>query len=125
MDSDNIIQNLSQPLEPLSWSEGLAMGAENYIDEWRHNPTFYSLHATSGSTTMSRATANGIVTGKIVETAFFYQAYSVDATDMMRFIITNDGSTNNLSTALFLPEGLYTTMGAAYGHKVGCRMNAE
>jgi hypothetical protein len=74
---------------------------------------------------MSRAKANGIVTGKIVETGFFYKAYSIDATDMMRLIITNDGSTNNLNSALFKPGSTYTTMGAAYGHKIGCRMNAK
>jgi len=82
---------------PLKWSEGLALAAENYVEEWTRDPTFYSLHAISGSTSMSRANANGITTGKIVETAFYYKSYSVDATDMIRFIITNDGSTNNLN----------------------------
>ena len=87
--------------EPLKWSEGLTLGCANFVNEWVRDPTFFSLHAASGSTTISRATANGIITGKIVETAFYYKAYSIDATDMMRLIITNDGSTNNLNQALF------------------------
>jgi len=73
------------------------LAAAKYVDEWIRDPTFYGLQAISGSTPMSRANANGITTGKLVETAFYYQSYSIDATDMIRFIITNDGSTNTLN----------------------------
>ena len=73
---------------------------------------------------MSRAKQNGIVTGKIVETVFFFKSYSIDATDLLHLILTNDGSTNNLMPALIKPGSTYRSIGSAYGHKVGCRMNA-
>jgi hypothetical protein len=74
---------------------------------------------------MSRAQSNGIVTGKLVETAFFFKTYSLDATDMIHLILTNDGSFNSLMPALVASGSTYTAMGSAYGHKVGCRMNAS
>jgi len=49
-----------------------------------------------GTTTASRAKKYGKVEGKLVESAYFYNTYSVDATDMMMFIITNDGEANTI-----------------------------
>ena len=123
-DSNNFLQNLKDPnMEPLNWSEGLSLGSASFVYEWSHDPTYYSLNSKSGSTTMSRAKANGIVTGKIVETAFYYKSYSVDVTDMIRFILTNDGGTNNLRDSLIDKESTFTTMGGAWAHKIGCRMD--
>lgn len=80
----------------MTWSEGLALGNASYITEWvaaaGTSNSFTSLTSNNGTTTASRATANGTVTGSIVETAYFFDAFSLDATDFMRLIITNDGS---------------------------------
>lgn len=80
----------------MTWSEGLALGNASYVTEWvaaaGTATAFTSLTSNNGTTTVSRATANGTVTGSIVETAYFFDAFSLDATDFMRLIITNDGS---------------------------------
>jgi len=80
----------------MTWSEGLALGNASYVTEWvaaaGTDTAFTSLTSNNGTTTVSRATANGTVTGSIVETAYFFDAFSLDATDFMRLIITNDGT---------------------------------
>lgn len=80
----------------MTWSEGLALGNASYVTEWvaaaGTDTSFTSLTSNNGTTTVSRATANGTVTGSIVETAYFFDAFSLDATDFMRLIITNDGT---------------------------------
>ena len=43
---------------------------------------------------MSRASLNGIVTGKILENAYFIKVWSLDAYDLIRFLITNEGPNN-------------------------------
>jgi len=54
----------------------------------------------NGTTTASRAAANGTVTGALVEAAYFFSAWSLDATDLMNFLITSDGATH-LQSALW------------------------
>jgi len=79
----------------------------------------------NGTTTSSRAGANGTVTGSITETAFFYTTYAVDPIDMMRLIISND--TGSLQQAFFGTsanyKGVYNNMGAAYSSVNGCNMS--
>jgi len=106
------------------WSEGLALGAESYVTEWAGNNTFTSMTTPNGTTTSSRAGANGTVSGSITETAFFYTTYAVDPIDMMRLIISND--TGSLQQAFFGTsaeyKGVYNNMGAAYSSVNGCNM---
>lgn len=63
----------------MKWKEGLALGSDSYTSEWSTDATFQSLTSNNGSTTASRAAAHGAVTGKITETAYFYDTYSADA----------------------------------------------
>ena len=112
------------PTCAVTWSEGLALGQADYLTEWAAaaggTGSFSSLTTPTGTTTASRAGAHGVVTGKILEAAYFYEAYSQDATDLMRLLLVNDG-TNALRDA-FLTKGAlgtnpiasYKTMAAAY-----------
>ena len=79
----------------LTWAEGMSAGNTSYLAEWSAvagtSDSFTSLTTTNGTTTASRAAANGTVTGTIVESAYFFNSYSLDATDMLNFIITADG----------------------------------
>lgn len=83
----------------LKWSEGLALGNQAFLAEWAAAygtaDAFSSLTTRgNGTTTASRAAANGTVTGQLVEAAYFFQAWSLDATDLMNFLITSDGATH-------------------------------
>ena len=93
------------------------------MNDWAENADSKILTTQHGSTTFSRAKKYGSYTGKIIESAYFYNTYSIDAIDMMRFIITNDGHANNIRDALFLAPSTYTLMGAAYAVENGCTMN--
>lgn len=115
--------NASAPMAALTWSEGLALGSAAYTEEWKYDSTFTSLTTNTGTTTSSRAATNGTVSGLITETAFFFQTYSIDPVDFMRFIITNDGSTNYLNTIFDDTSTTYTTMGASYAVDSTCTMN--
>jgi len=108
----------------VTWSEGLALGQADYLTEWAAaaggTGEFSSLTTPTGTTTASRAGAHGTVTGKILEAAYFYEAYSIDATDMMRLLLVNEG-TNALrdsfltkGTSPVMPIEDYKTMAAAY-----------
>lgn len=113
-------------VESMTWSEGLALAAASYTAEWAQNSTFTSMTTPNGTTTTSRAAANGTVTGAITESAYFYTTYAVDPIDMMRFIIANDGSSVMKDAmfgvdATYLNEYLY--MGASYALTSGCSMN--
>jgi hypothetical protein len=114
-------------VESMTWSEGLALGAATYTSEWAQNSTFTSMTTPTGSTTTSRAAANGSVTGAITESAYFYTTYAVDPIDMMRFIIANDGS-SVMKDALFGVDATYLNeylyMGASYALTSGCVMDA-
>ena len=81
-----------------TWVEGLALGAADFVNEWAANHStdtpIYSLRPPSNSSTMSRASLNGIVTGKILENAYFIKVWSLDAYDLIRFLITNEGPNN-------------------------------
>lgn len=111
----------------LKWAEGLALGNVAYITEWTAAVSsaadkFTSLTSTDGTTTASRANANGTVTGAIVEAAYFFDAFSLDATDLMNFIITNDG-TNAMRDTLFNTEAeklKYGVMSMAIGQDTSC-----
>jgi len=108
----------------VTWSEGLALGQADYLTEWAAaaggTGEFSSLTTPTGTTTASRAGAHGVVTGKILEAAYFFETYSVDATDMMRLILVNDGT--NVLRDSFLTKGAagtntietYKTMAAGY-----------
>lgn len=117
------IQALSAGGSAMTWSEGLALGCKNLTDEWKANSTFSATTSAAGTTTSSRAALNGTVSGAITETAFFFSAYSIDATDLVRFILTNDGAGNGLYAAVV--DAAYTTMGASYSGTNGCTMNAN
>lgn len=89
-----------------------------------------SLIAPSGSTTQSRARAEGAYTGLITETGYFFEARSLDSIDLMRFLMVNDGSGNQMRNTLFLKnEGAwaktYTHMGMAYNIASGCNMTSS
>lgn len=111
----------------LKWAEGLALGNVAYITEWTAAfasaaDKFTSLTTTDGTTTASRANANGTVTGALVEAAYFFKAFSLDATDLMNFIITNDG-TNAMRDTLFNTEAeklKYGVMSMAVGANDAC-----
>lgn|ERR1719183_2475032 len=112
-------------MSEITWSEGLALAAESYTTEWAADPTFTSMTTPTGTTTTSRAAANGSVSGSITETAFFYTTYAVDPLDMMRMIIANDSGV--LAEAFFSTDAEYleeyTTMGASYSLENGCTMD--
>jgi len=111
----------------MTWSEGLALASQSYTAEWALDSTFTSMTAPSGSTTTSRARANGTVTGAITESAYFYTTYAVDPIDMVRFIIANDG-TSVMKDAFFGVSAdyldTYLYMGASYALTSGCSMDA-
>jgi len=108
----------------VTWSEGLALGQADYLTEWAAaaggTGEFSSLTTPTGTTTASRAGAHGTVTGKILEAAYFFDAYTLDATDLMRLLLVNDRG-NSLRDA-FLTKGAagtntigtYKTMAAGY-----------
>lgn len=89
----------------LAWAEGLALGNAAFVTEWAAaagtSDAFSSLTTPDGTTSASRANANGTVTGALVESAYFFDAYSLDATDLMNFIITNDGAGNQMRDSLW------------------------
>jgi len=129
---DDLITYVTTPtddvlVESMTWSEGLALGAATYTAEWAQNSTFTSMTTPTGTTTTSRAAANGAVTGAITESAYFYTTYAVDPIDMMRFIIANDGS-SVMKDALFAVDGTYLNeylyMGASYALTNSCVMDA-
>lgn len=96
---------MSASFTPMTWSEGMAAGNNAYTTEWAAaagtSNAFTSLTSSNGTTSASRAQANGTVTGSLVESAYFFSAYSIDATDMLNFIIINDGSANPMRNAIF------------------------
>lgn len=114
-------------LSEMTWSEGLALGADSYVTEWAADPSFTSMTTPTGTTTSSRAGSNGTVSGSITETAFFYTTYTVDPLDMMRMIIAQD--TGHIADALFDVTadylGVYNNMGASYGSVNGCSMSTS
>lgn len=120
---DGIGANPASPVAPIKWMEGLADGNNAYTAEYAATPTFTSLTAPSGSTTVSRATEYGTVTGKVTEVAYFYDTYSSDANDMLRFIITNDGSTG-LRDPLVKKDSKYKAMSAGWASDSSCTMSA-
>jgi len=104
-------------LGDMVWSEGLALGADLYTSEWAaSDDSFTAMTTPSGTTTSSRAGANGTVSGSITETAFFYTTYTIDPLDIMRLIISNDSGV--LQSAFFDVTadylGVYNNMGASY-----------
>lgn len=127
MSSTNVKAALAATDLALKWAEGLALGNVAYVTEWTAAvgsaaDKFTSLTSTDGTTTASRASANGTVTGAIVEAAYFFKAFSLDATDLMNFIITNDG-TNAMRDTLFNTEAekkKYGVMSMAIGQDDGC-----
>lgn len=88
------------PLAAMTWSEGLASASAEYTDAWKNDTSISTLTTTSGTTTSSRAGSYGTVDGLITESAYFYSTRSVDTMDMMRMLITNDGS-SYMAQALF------------------------
>jgi hypothetical protein len=112
-------------LGDMVWSEGLALGADSYTSEWAGDTSFTAMTTPSGTTTSSRAAANGTVSGSITETAFFYTTYTIDPLDIMRLIISNDSG--SLQSAFFDVTadylGVYNNMGASYSVENGCSMN--
>jgi len=116
----------------LTWSEGLALGNADYLAEWAQAAggatAFSALTTPNGTTTASRAGAHGTVTGKIVEAGYWYDAYSVDATDMMRLLLVSDGSTGNavqLAVLTGAAKSAYKTMSAGWAQQQGCVMLAK
>lgn len=112
-------------LTAMTWSEGLTLGSELYTTEWLSNTTFTSMTTPNGTTTTSRAATNGAVTGSLTESVYFYTTYTIDPLDMMRFIISNDGSAK-MFDALFdsAEEGNYLYLGASYALASGCTMDS-
>jgi hypothetical protein len=122
--SDYITANAA--MSEMTWAEGLALAADSYTTEWAADTSFTTMTTPNGTTTTSRASANGTVSGSITETAFFYTTYAVDPLDMMRMIIAND--TGVLADAFFSTDAEYLeeylTMGASYALENGCSMDA-
>lgn len=115
----------------LTWSEGLAAGNADYLAEWAAaaggSSAFNSLTTPNGTTTASRAGAHGTVTGRVVEAGYWYDTYSVDATDMMRLLLVNDGLTTNaiqLAVLTGAAKSSYKTMSAGWKAEDGCTMVA-
>jgi len=115
----------------LTWSEGLALGNADYLAEWAAaaggGASFDTLTTPNGTTTASRAGAHGTVTGRIVEAGYWYDTYSVDATDMMRLLLVNDGLSGNAMQAAVLTgaaKATYTHMSAGWASAQGCTMAA-
>lgn len=113
----------------LLWAEGLALGANNFATEWKSDSAFRTLNAPSGSTTSSRASLSGKVTGLLTETAYFYQTKSVDAVDLMRFLMVNDGAGNQMRNTMFLKQSsgwnkTFTHTGMAYTVESGCNISS-
>jgi hypothetical protein len=111
----------------LTWAEGMATGNTEYLAEWSavagSGSSFTSLTTTNGTTTASRAAANGTVTGTIVESAYFFTTYSLDATDMLNFIITGDGDVT-MRDSLFANtnKSAFTRISAGVASQDGCTM---
>lgn len=120
---DAIGANPASPVAPIKWVEGLATGNDEFVAEYVADPSFSSLTAPSGSTTISRATESGTVTGKVTEVAYFYDTYSSDSNDMMRFILTNDGS-SGVRDPLVKKDSTYKAMSAGFGSDSSCTMSA-
>lgn len=110
-------------LDALSWSEGLTSAAEEFVTAWKADTDIDSTTLDNGSTTVSRAGTYGTVSGSITETIYFFNTYTIDAMDFMRFIITNDGS-NAMADAFFGVDsdylGEYNMVGMAYGSPNDC-----
>lgn len=110
----------------VAWSEGLALGSQAFTADWVSS-SGVSLTTATGTTTASRAGANGTVSGLLTEAAYFFATYTLDPVDLMRFIITNDGSANKVGDALFsfdvAYKGLYNFIGMSYAVQDGCTMS--
>jgi len=116
----------------LTWSEGLALGNADYLAEWAAaaggSGAFDALTTPNGTTTQSRAGAHGTATGKVVEAGYWYETYSVDATDMMRLLLVNDGLSGNavqLAVLTGAAKASYKTMSAGWKAQQGCTMDAK
>lgn len=120
---DAIGSNPASPVAPIKWVEGLAAGNNAYVAEYVADPSFSSLTAPSGSTTVTRATDSGTVTGLVTEAAYFYETYSSDSNDMLRFIITNDGA-SGVRDPLVKKDSTYKAMSAGWGSDSSCTMSA-
>lgn len=105
----------------MTWSSGLAAASKSYTDSWKGDSGLTSLTTSNGTTTTSRAAAQGTVNGAIVETAFYYTTFAVDSMDMMRLLLANDGASNVMLDALFNGT-TYTTIGMSYASADGCNM---
>lgn len=114
------------PLEALTWSEGLASASDEYTSAWQNDNSISTLTTTSGTTTSSRAGTYGTVDGLITESAYFFSTDSIDSMDMMRLLITNDGS-SYMAQALFDVTAdylnVYKYIGMSYKVKTGCSPN--
>lgn len=113
----------SGAMAALTWSSGLAAASASYTNEWKYDTTFTSLTTNTGTTTSSRAAAQGTVTGVITETAYFINTYAIDPIDLMRLTISNDGADNKVAAALFDSTSAYAVIGASYAVADGCTMD--
>ena len=129
--SNTVIQAMTAGFTPMTWSEGMAAGNNAYTTEWAAAfgtaNAFTSLTSSNGTTSASRAQANGTVTGSLVESAYFFSAYSIDATDMLNFIIVNDGSTNPMRDAVFANSNKtkYTKFSGGIAARSGCTVSSS
>jgi hypothetical protein len=121
------MQAMNTSFPALTWAEGMSAGNTSYLAEWSAvagtSDSFTSLTTTNGTTTASRAAANGTVTGTIVESAYFFNSYSLDATDMLNFIITADGDVTMRDSLFAVAEkDNFTRFSSGLAQQDGCTM---
>lgn len=125
--SNTVMQGMTGAAAALTWAEGMSTGNISYLTEWSavagSADVFTSLTTTNGTTTASRAATNGTVTGTLVESAYFFDSYSLDATDMLNFIITADGDVT-MRDSLFASANAasFTRFSAGLAQQDGCTM---
>ena len=116
-------------LDTVVWSEGLALASSLYTSEWASNSSFTTNTTPTGTTTASRLSANGSYSGQIKETVYFFETFSVDPIDLMRFIITNDGDSNEMGWSLFDTTddnlNVFRKIGMSFAFVDDCQVSSE